>query len=510
MPKVSVVMAVYNGERYLRETVESLLGQSYADFELIIVDDASTDNTGSILDEFKKIDPRVRVIRNEVNSERSASRNKGIALASGEYVAMSDADDISVATRLETQVRFLDQNNDISLVGTGFVYIDATGKEISLFEPPSGNTGDIVHFLCNPSIMFRKNCADTVGLFREALVPAEDYDFSLRVADRFGISTIREPLYKYRVHDHSSTSRESEEMNLSGCLAIELQEERRRLGKDSLDGQDKEAAIALRQKKSELTETSKKRALSRLYTVWGRAACNLRSYSLATTYAVRAARKQPSNLWAYFLLIRILFSNFTYRVIQWSYPSRYIREHCRNGRTQDIDENRGECSIESQVLANIISTLKPRSLLDVGCGSGSLFPLYKDIREVVIQHASARILEIARGWGPSRKTAFVCCPATNLAYPPEHFDLIVSNRVLQYLPAKDVDETIRKLTEIGRRVYLNEMTETDCSNKISFQYRHDYPALLARYGFRVEKTGMIGTQTWRLFCKDTGKAAGHA
>ena len=114
-PKISVVMAVYNGEKYLREAIDSILNQTFKDFEFIIVNDGSTDRTREILESF--IDPRIVLIHQE-HMGLTKSLNRGIALAKGKYIARQDADDISMAERLEKQFNFLESHENVALLGT--------------------------------------------------------------------------------------------------------------------------------------------------------------------------------------------------------------------------------------------------------------------------------------------------------------------------------------------------------------------------------------------------------
>ena len=115
-PMVTVLMAVYNGEKFLKEAMESILTQTFTDFEFLIINDGSTDNSVKIIEEFN--DPRIRLIHNEKNLKLIASLNKGISLAKGKYIARMDCDDISMPYRLEKEVDFLENSLEYGLVGT--------------------------------------------------------------------------------------------------------------------------------------------------------------------------------------------------------------------------------------------------------------------------------------------------------------------------------------------------------------------------------------------------------
>jgi len=136
-PLVSVVMAVYNGEPYLQYALDSILGQTFRDFELIVIDDASTDRTDEILSGYD--DPRIIIISNETNLGQTVSLNKGITIASGKYIARHDADDISHLDRFQSQVDFLNQNPRIGLLGTSYEIIDFSGQTIEIAILPTTN-----------------------------------------------------------------------------------------------------------------------------------------------------------------------------------------------------------------------------------------------------------------------------------------------------------------------------------------------------------------------------------
>ena len=131
--KISVVMAVFNGGMYLRDSIQSILDQSLTNFEFIIIDDKSVDDSAKIITSFS--DPRIRHIRNQTNLGLAASLNKGIKLAKGEYIARMDADDISLPNRLEIQANYLDFHPDISVVGSYVQTFNEKGLTTKLYYP---------------------------------------------------------------------------------------------------------------------------------------------------------------------------------------------------------------------------------------------------------------------------------------------------------------------------------------------------------------------------------------
>ena len=147
-PKISIIMSVYNGEDYLSEAIESVLNQTFKDFELIVINDCSTDSTGEILNRFAELDKRVKVHTNEVNLRLPSSLNKAIALAQGKYIARMDADDICLPERLEKQYKFMEDNPHISLSSCRFMtlkngVISSGNRKASTISTFSANATDI-------------------------------------------------------------------------------------------------------------------------------------------------------------------------------------------------------------------------------------------------------------------------------------------------------------------------------------------------------------------------------
>ncbi len=212
MPKVSVVIPAYNGAKFLAEAIESVLAQTYRDFEIIIVDDGSTDNTRQVVDIFK--DSCIKYIYQK-NQGVSAARNRGIGLAGGEYIALLDADDIRLERSLEKQVAVLDENPGVGLVYGQLSMMDEGGKVYRTKGSSFMNRSGIVDkkeqikellFSCNimPSaVLMRRSCFNEAGGFHGGLSIAEDRHLFLRLAKRYQVAYIAEPIVKYRLHPDS-------------------------------------------------------------------------------------------------------------------------------------------------------------------------------------------------------------------------------------------------------------------------------------------------------------------
>jgi len=236
-PKVTVLMSVYNGEKYLREAIDSILAQTFKNFEFLIVNDGSTDKTAEILKSYK--DSRIKIISNEKNIGLTKSLNKGLKAAKGNYIARQDADDVSMPERLEKEVEFLEQNRNVGLVGTDYLFINEKGKVVHIVKCLNGSR-ELKEKLLegnqfgHGSVMLRRECIDEVGTYREEFKFAQDYDFYLRIAEVYDVANISEPLYQWRINVKSVSVKEKMFQDKYASLAIELAKERKRFGKDKL------------------------------------------------------------------------------------------------------------------------------------------------------------------------------------------------------------------------------------------------------------------------------------
>ena len=180
IPKISVVLAVYNGQRYIKPSIESVLAQTYGDFELIIVNDASTDSTLNIIELYS--DPRVIVHNNNENMGQTASLNAGLRMARGKYIARTDAGDISVPDRFLKQVRFLDEHSEIDILGTAAFQYDTAGKfRGKVFMPSRPSTILQRIFFACPVIHI------SVMMRRERILRLDGYNESYRILADYGL-----------------------------------------------------------------------------------------------------------------------------------------------------------------------------------------------------------------------------------------------------------------------------------------------------------------------------------
>jgi GT2 family glycosyltransferase len=207
-PKVSVLMSVLNGQEFLRPAVDSVLAQTFADFEFIIIDNASRDDTPAILASYS--DPRIVPLRNDRVRSLTQSLNKGLQAARGEYIARLDADDVAAPDRLAQQVAFLDGNLDVLLVGSGARAIDEAGRVIGRIDPPrtSADLYDALAFsnpIVHSAAMFRREAAVALGGYPETFVYAQDLALWLKMAQRGRIGMVPAQLIDLREHKSQAT-----------------------------------------------------------------------------------------------------------------------------------------------------------------------------------------------------------------------------------------------------------------------------------------------------------------
>lgn len=235
VPRISVVMPVFNGGCYLAAAVASILKQSFSDFELIVIDDGSTDQSASLLSGFARSDGRIRVI-GQANAGIVASLNRALDLARGEYVARMDADDVALPSRFGLQVAFLDIHPDVAVVGSAISLIDEEGNAIRDVDYPltpmavSEFLIQIGCALAHPAVMMRRADVVAVGGYRGAYRHAEDYDLWLRISETRALANLPDRLLLYRQHPLKASARFAAEQILTTKVA-QLAAQARRAGK---------------------------------------------------------------------------------------------------------------------------------------------------------------------------------------------------------------------------------------------------------------------------------------
>jgi glycosyltransferase involved in cell wall biosynthesis len=246
-PLVSVIITAYNAEKFIQEAIDSIINQTYSNWELILINDFSSDRTGAFFTEIKKQDSRVKIITNSENLGRAKSRNRGLELAKGEYIAILDADDVSLTDRLEKQVTFLEKNTSIFLVGTGATKINEDGKVIGYHNPICSDievkkTLSMRNCIYHSSVMFRK----TSVRYREKFPFSQDYDFYLQLlAENKNLTNIPEKLLKYRIVEQAASWSNSAKQRMFAQKAKEFYQESKLTGKSGYNQFDPEKILNL-------------------------------------------------------------------------------------------------------------------------------------------------------------------------------------------------------------------------------------------------------------------------
>ncbi len=209
MPELSIIMPLYNTEMYVAQAIQSLLSQTYTDFELIIVDDGSTDKSLEIVKSFK--DSRIKIMRNQQNQGIVFSRNRGLKEAVGEYIAPFDSDDIAMPDKFRKQIDFLKTHPDFGLIGSWIKMIDENGKFIKkkwrLFAKPEEIPAQLLfrNYFAQSSVVIRREALPVSG-YENGFSFGEDYRMWIDIAKKYKMWNYPECLLLYRVHSKNTTS----------------------------------------------------------------------------------------------------------------------------------------------------------------------------------------------------------------------------------------------------------------------------------------------------------------
>lgn len=231
MCDVSVLMPVYNAEKYLAEAIDSIIAQSYTNWELILINDGSTDSSEAII--LSYADRRIKYHKNEQNIGLIDTLNKGIDLCKGKYIARMDADDIAMPDRLKNQVALMNHNTELVLCGTNALVIDNDGNKTGEIINTDSNTLLQISLLftnpfIHPSVLIRKEALDNLRYNKQA-IHIEDYELWTKIAGKGKLANISQPLLKYRWHDtnvsvkHADTQEQLKDQLIESLIIEKLQ-----------------------------------------------------------------------------------------------------------------------------------------------------------------------------------------------------------------------------------------------------------------------------------------------
>jgi hypothetical protein len=219
LPRLSVITAVYNGEKYLAETIESVLNQTFSDFEYILIDDCSSDGSIDVILSFK--DSRIKLLRNAKNERLVITRNIALAASRGEYIALTDQDDVSITTRFARQICELDKNKRLGLVASWFDLINAASQKHGNVIRRTYTSDELKTSLmfrnpiCNSTVMVRK-LAMASPPYDPNFPLCEDYNFIVNIAEHWQIAMLQTVLLQYRTHDSNYSSVKAKDISTLG------------------------------------------------------------------------------------------------------------------------------------------------------------------------------------------------------------------------------------------------------------------------------------------------------
>lgn len=485
MPKVSIVIPTYNRSRFVCEAIESVLNQSFKDFEIIVVDDGSTDNTKEAL---KKYSNHISYIYQD-NRGRSLARSAGIKAAKGDYIAFLDDDDIWLPGKLEKQVDFFNTFADIGLVHTFTEVINEQGllleketrkrlgsysKAIKIGYTYEGMSQFCVMFIS--SVMLRSCCLSGLGLFDPIVEALEDWDFYLRFSLKFRIGTITEPLVRYRLHKLQSTQDDF----TNGCIMVSM----KHLAMISSFG----------------TPSFCKRARRNFYLQLANAYYISRQLTMFRSFALKAVRSNPWMLFKSRLALHFLISLMPFRAIQAirqlkgpqlrkinHYPERIIPGETLGGplasHLKRYDFARQFCN--------------GKVVLDAACGVGYGSSYLAEVaREVIGIDISQEAITYALQHYQKENARFKKGDIHNLEFSDDHFDIICSFETLEHLdrPEKFINEISRVLRKEGKFIFsVPHVRKTKYNpenpyHRIEFSQK-DLESILKKYFREVEIFG---------------------
>ena len=202
--EITVLMSVYNGAEFLQEAIDSILTQTFSDFEFLIIDDGSTDDSVQIIESYT--DDRIKLIRNTQNIGLTKSLNRGISLASGKYIVRMDADDVSLPHRIKKLVSYMNENDHVAVCGSWLVTIGENNRVWKSYSEDSEIKTQMLFYnsIFHPTVIIRKSCLEEENiLYDETLKTAQDYDMWVRIGMKAELGNIQEVLLKHRIHSGS-------------------------------------------------------------------------------------------------------------------------------------------------------------------------------------------------------------------------------------------------------------------------------------------------------------------
>lgn len=302
-PSVSVLMPVFNTDAYLLEALMSISNQTFTNFELVVLDDGSSDKSLRIIQEYALLENRMTYV-SRPNKGLIASRNELLSLAQGEFIAWMDSDDISLPDRLQKQIQYFRINPNVLCLGSAAQCIDPDGRNLNIEHYPS-NHEDIVACQLNgggmrfATTMIPTAILESLGGFREPLKMGEDFDFLIRLSEKGIVSNLPESLYLYRQHLKSVCASTGPAWTIYRDAVLKLARERATVGSDILQ---KGGSLNLTLPKNQSTRKLEAVALAN----WANSALDNKDKSLALKYAIASISRNPTSRGGWRVLKKLL------------------------------------------------------------------------------------------------------------------------------------------------------------------------------------------------------------
>jgi glycosyltransferase involved in cell wall biosynthesis len=218
-PLVSIILPTHNGSRFLEQSIDSCIGQTYQNWELIIVDDASTDNSIEIINRYAARESKIQVLRHEINRRLPAALNKGFSCARGNYLTWTSDDNCYRPEAIQTMVDFLESNRHVDIVYTDHTRIDEEGHPFAYIKANPVEELALQNVV-GPCFLYRQEVQNALGGYNEEMFLVEDYDFWLRASDNFNLQPLHTDLYLYRCHKDSLTTTYSTSIRAAADRAL--------------------------------------------------------------------------------------------------------------------------------------------------------------------------------------------------------------------------------------------------------------------------------------------------
>lgn len=501
MPAVSVIVTTYNRAHVVKEALESIFAQTFQNFELILIDDGSTDGTRDALAPYMD---RIDYVWQENSGSPIAPKNAGLKRAAAPWVAYLDSDDLWEPRMLETRMAAAQEHPDAGLIyGDCYYFLDGHAEERNLALAPGRDNEHPERFayehftnvtLAFDGVVFRKECLEKLGGLDFSAFPNADWDAIMRIALRWGAFYVDYPGVNVRLHDNQVISNKIASRNavLRSYQKIlsDFPEFRETLG-----GVAEEAEANCRWDLCEayLREFRTREAMPLLSSLSRsihtgprrKLACRLIRDVLRLGKGNAKAEKRACALILFMWRGLKLGRSIITRGWSWKrlpYGSNLVRRLFWNRKSEEALRTRGFTRTEDYYfIQDKLESIQPKSVLDIGCGRGRYFPMYENLERIVAIDISEKALtRIPSIYQDDERFDIRAVPVEKLALE-QPVDLVISNMVLAHIPSSHIGKAVRQVARVTREIVLDE----NMRDRGYHCFVHDYESLLRREGFQL-------------------------